>query len=154
MDSTQFSKRIKYLVDHLEDGNNSRFASKIGCNESVIRNYKNGGVPRGDIIVKIAEIYGVSTEWLLLGIGDIFIEYSINHQEIHGDNNIVTGNNSRISSKNQDTHTSKDNIHRIEELARQIEELKETIKAKDALLLKREQRIEQLTDAILQKMQE
>lgn len=154
MDADQFAKRIAYLVDRLENGNNSRFASKIGCNESVIRNYKTGSIPRGDIVAKIAEVYGVSADWLLLGNGDVFTKHTINNQAIHGNNNIVAGNGSKINNKSQRGYTSDDNNIYIDELKQQIKELKDIISTKDAQIAKKEERIDQLTDAILYKLSE
>lgn len=67
------SNRIKELVNHFADGNNSKFASIIGTSEANIRNYINGRMPKFEIISSIATLFEINYEWLLTGKGDMLI---------------------------------------------------------------------------------
>lgn len=73
------SLRINELIDKLFDGNNSKFAEKLGINEANVRNYRKGTLPKIDFIVKIYENIEFNFDWLLTGKGDILgNEYKIN----------------------------------------------------------------------------
>jgi phage repressor protein C with HTH and peptisase S24 domain len=65
--------RIKQLVDHFANGNNSEFGNLIGVNEANIRNYINGTEPKFSILEKIAKKFEINFEWLLLGIEPMII---------------------------------------------------------------------------------
>lgn len=46
----------------------SRAATELGINRSNVTNWKNGGyTPRGDTLQKIADYFGVTTDFLLTG---------------------------------------------------------------------------------------
>ncbi|SQA93282.1 LexA family transcriptional regulator [Capnocytophaga ochracea] len=61
--------RIKELVDHFSNGNNSDFANKLGVNEANIRNYIAGTEPKFNVLEKIVTAFEVNYEWLLTGKG-------------------------------------------------------------------------------------
>lgn len=61
--------RIKELVDHFSNGNNSDFANKLGVNEANIRNYIAGTEPKFNVLEKIVTTFEVNYEWLLTGKG-------------------------------------------------------------------------------------
>ncbi|WP_338731732.1 helix-turn-helix domain-containing protein [Mangrovimonas cancribranchiae] len=63
--------RIKELVEHFSDGNNSDFAKKLGVNEANIRNYINKTEPKYSFLEKIARTFEINYEWLLLGNGSM-----------------------------------------------------------------------------------
>ncbi|MBS7231709.1 hypothetical protein KHA90_11795 [Flavobacterium psychroterrae] len=65
------SIRINELIEKLFDGNNSKFAKKIGINEANIRNYRKGTLPKVDFIIKIYENIEFNFEWLLTGKGEM-----------------------------------------------------------------------------------
>lgn len=65
------SLRINMLIDELFEGNNSKFAQKIGINEANVRNYRKGTLPKIDFIVKIYENIEFNFDWLLTGKGEM-----------------------------------------------------------------------------------
>lgn len=65
------SLRINELIDKLFDGNNSKFAQKLGINEANVRNYRKGTLPKIDFIIKIYENIEFNFDWLLTGKGEI-----------------------------------------------------------------------------------
>lgn len=68
--STIYS-RIKELVDYYCDGNNSKFATRVGSSEANIRNYIAGRQPKFDFISSIAQEFEINYEWLLTGRGSM-----------------------------------------------------------------------------------
>ncbi|RUT67756.1 hypothetical protein D0817_24650 [Flavobacterium cupreum] len=67
------SLRINELIEKLFDGNNSKFAKKLGVNEANVRNYRKGTLPKIDFIIKIYENIEFNFDWLLTGKGEILI---------------------------------------------------------------------------------
>ena len=65
------SLRINELIEKLFDGNNSKFAQKLGINEANVRNYRKGTLPKIDFIIKIYENIEFNFDWLLTGKGEI-----------------------------------------------------------------------------------
>ena len=66
----KFYERILQLVDYYGDGNTTFFANFINCSESNIRSWKNGTLPKLDMLQKIAKnCEKVSLDWLLIGEG-------------------------------------------------------------------------------------
>ena len=66
---TTINDRIKILVDHFSDGNNSKFASEIGVSEANIRNYISKTEPKFSALEKIVKKFEINYEWLLTGQG-------------------------------------------------------------------------------------
>ena len=65
------SLRINELIDILFEGNNSKFAQKLGINEANVRNYRKGTLPKIDFIIKIYENIEFNFDWLLTGKGEM-----------------------------------------------------------------------------------
>ena len=65
------SNRIKEIVSYFCDGNNSKFALKIGTSEANIRNYIAGRQPKFEVLSSIASHFEINYEWLLTGKGDM-----------------------------------------------------------------------------------
>lgn len=64
--------RIKQLVLHFTEGNNSKFAALVGSSEANIRNYIAGSsIPKYDFIYKVCEKLEISYEWFILGHGSM-----------------------------------------------------------------------------------
>lgn len=63
--------RIKTLISHFTNGNNSEFGQMIGVNEANVRSYVKGTEPKFNVIQKIAERFEINYEWLLLGKGEM-----------------------------------------------------------------------------------
>ncbi len=65
-DSTRlaiFGERLRRLLDK-KDMKQKDLADKLGLNESTVSNYVNGRVPGHEIVGRIADIFGVSTDYL------------------------------------------------------------------------------------------
>ncbi len=68
---SDISSRIKELVEHFAEGNNSRFAKLTGTSEANIRNYINGRQPKFDFLSAVADKFEINYEWLFTGVGEI-----------------------------------------------------------------------------------
>ena len=63
-----FQKTLKFLMSKSYMSNYA-LAKKIGTSESTIANWLNGtATPKMDSIIKMAELFNVSTDYLLLGV--------------------------------------------------------------------------------------
>lgn len=61
-----FWDRIQFILD--KRGMTALSLSQsVGLSQSAITNYKNGSYPKADIAVKIAQLLGVSVEYLVTG---------------------------------------------------------------------------------------
>lgn len=65
------NERIKTLVAHFTDGNNSLFANKLGVSEANIRNYISKTEPKYSVLEKIVNTFEINYEWLLTGNGEM-----------------------------------------------------------------------------------
>ncbi|WP_312312213.1 S24 family peptidase [Empedobacter brevis] len=65
------NERIKTLVMHFTEGNNSMFANKLGVSEANIRNYIAKTEPKYSILEKIVNTFEINYEWLLTGNGEM-----------------------------------------------------------------------------------
>ncbi|MCY1635769.1 S24 family peptidase [Marinifilum sp. D737] len=80
---SNISERIKELVSYFCDGNNSKFAVKVGTSEANIRNYIAGRQPKFEVLSSIANHFEINYEWLLTGKGDMLqADLSIDSDEI------------------------------------------------------------------------
>ena len=50
------------------------FAKKIGVHLTTVQLYESGNIPKGDVLQRIKEKFGVSIDWLLTGEGEPFID--------------------------------------------------------------------------------
>lgn len=61
-----FWDRIQFLLD--KKGMTAiALSQSVGLSQGAITNYKNGGFPKADIAVRIAQTLGVSVEYLVTG---------------------------------------------------------------------------------------
>jgi len=65
------NERIKSLVLHFTDGNNTLFANKLGISEANIRNYIAKTEPKYSVLEKIVNTFEINYEWLLTGKGEM-----------------------------------------------------------------------------------
>ena len=68
--SKEFSLRLAQAFDH---GKMSDIARRIGVPHATVRNYFHGRLPAPEVLIKIAYETNVSLNWLLTGIGDMFL---------------------------------------------------------------------------------
>ena len=66
----EFSARLALAFDHAKM---SDIARRIGVPHATIRNYFHGRLPAPEVLIKIASETNVSLNWLLMGVGDIFL---------------------------------------------------------------------------------
>ena len=66
----EFSARLAQAFDHAKM---SEIARRIGVPHATIRNYFHGRLPAPEVLIKIAGETNVSLNWLLTGVGDIFL---------------------------------------------------------------------------------
>ncbi|HEY2865930.1 MAG TPA: helix-turn-helix domain-containing protein [Pyrinomonadaceae bacterium] len=66
----EFSARLAQAFDHAKM---SDIARRIGVPHATIRNYFHGRLPAPEVLIKIASETNVSLNWLLMGVGDIFL---------------------------------------------------------------------------------
>lgn len=71
MIKSTIGERIQQLITEFSDGVNSKFAKEIGVNESNIRSYISGTLPKYDVLSIIAEKFAINCEWLLTGKGSM-----------------------------------------------------------------------------------
>ena len=70
------SKRVVFLIDHYDDGTQSKFAERINVSGGIIsRIVKDGIDPGGKVLLSIVEcLPEVNTEWLFKNRGEPFIQ--------------------------------------------------------------------------------
>jgi transcriptional regulator with XRE-family HTH domain len=68
-------ERIKLLVDRFASGKYTVFARNSGIPVSTFKNYVDGSSnPTSEHLKKIASVFGVNLNWLILGEGGPFVE--------------------------------------------------------------------------------
>jgi transcriptional regulator with XRE-family HTH domain len=65
-----FSERLAQAFDYARM---SDIARRIGVPHATVRNYFHGRMPAPEVLIKIAEETNVSLNWLLTGVGDMFL---------------------------------------------------------------------------------
>jgi len=65
-----FSRRLAEAFDHAKM---SEIARRIGVPHATVRNYFHGRMPAPEVLIKIAEETNVSLNWLLTGVGEMFL---------------------------------------------------------------------------------
>lgn len=69
-------ERIKFLVDRLAGGKYTNFSKNCGIPVSTFKTYVDGpSNPTSAHLSKIATVYRVNLNWLILGEGEPFIEF-------------------------------------------------------------------------------
>lgn len=116
----EISLRIRQIIHELTGGNKTEFGRMVGENEAKIRSYTNESgnisMPSAEFISKIIEKTNYSANWILLGLGEKYVE---NTQKIE-----VTGNNSYLVDKLiETTRELKDKDVIIKELKNKINKL-------------------------------
>ena len=66
----RFTDRLKMAFDN---ASMAEIARRIGVPHATIRNYFHGRMPAPEVLIKIAEHTGVSLNWLLAGLGPMYI---------------------------------------------------------------------------------
>lgn len=62
--------------------NQTDFGRKLGVSRSVILNIELEKVPPKDIMIDhIREVFNVNEDWLINGVGDVFIDVNLNKNE-------------------------------------------------------------------------
>lgn len=74
----------------------SSLVKTLGLSTSKVTAWKNGSVPKGETLVKIADYFNVSVDYLL-GRTSTFSDIN-SHNTISGDNNII-GNGNSVGEK-------------------------------------------------------
>ena len=115
MDS--FSKRLKELRQKLNITQND-FAKACDVKLTAISKYETGLVKPGfDMLYKIASVYNVNLNWLILGIGEIFVQTVAlkngTNENILSVTREITSNNQNFTIKSYEK-TIKDNTSDIE----------------------------------------
>ncbi|VFQ42465.1 XRE family transcriptional regulator [Desulfoluna butyratoxydans] len=64
----EFGDRLKMSREKL-GLSQAGLGKKIGVTTTTVQNYEYGGSPKGDVLVRMAEVLGCSLDWLLLGQG-------------------------------------------------------------------------------------
>jgi hypothetical protein len=78
-------KRIKFLVDSLASSKYTVFAKTCGIPVSTFKTYIDGPTnPTSGHLKKIASVYRVNLNWLILGEGEPFIEVDAQEGEATG----------------------------------------------------------------------
>lgn len=108
------SLRINELIEKLFEGNNSKFAHKIGINEANVRNYRKGTLPKIDFIIKIYENIEFNFDWFLTGRGDILKENTLqNDDEKYRPNELIIAKNEIIELLKQENQRLKNEISEL-----------------------------------------
>jgi len=66
----EFSKRLALAFDNARM---SDIARRIGVPHATVRNYFHGRMPAPEVLIKIADETNVSLNWLLTGVGEMFL---------------------------------------------------------------------------------
>jgi transcriptional regulator with XRE-family HTH domain len=66
----EFSQRMAQAFDYAKM---SEIARRIGVPHATVRNYFHGRMPAPEVLIKIADETNVSLNWLLTGVGDMFL---------------------------------------------------------------------------------
>jgi transcriptional regulator with XRE-family HTH domain len=66
----EFSERMAQAFDYARM---SDIARRLGVPHATVRNYFHGRMPAPEVLIKIADQTNVSLNWLLTGVGDMFL---------------------------------------------------------------------------------
>ena len=83
----EISGRINQVITHFADGNVSKFSRMIGVIPDTVTTYlgKKGVIrmPGAEFISKMVDILGISSEWILLGKGEMIKENNYQVTQIY-----------------------------------------------------------------------
>lgn len=117
--NSTIGERIKELVNHFANGNNSQFAKMVNVNEANIRSYYNGTLPKFDVLSNIATTFEINCEWLLTGKGNMLIESGVENINTSL-KTVPLVENLTQSNETKDPHTTELLIDKIEAQAKTI----------------------------------
>ncbi len=66
----EFAERLRLLRDQ-RGLNNLELAKAVGLSHVSIGNFLNGQLPKSEHLVRLADFFGVSTDWLLGGDAEV-----------------------------------------------------------------------------------
>lgn len=95
------SERIKLVRGKISQ---ESFGEKVGVSQSAVQLYEKGHIPKGDVLKRISETFGVSVDWLLFGdeppssskhrfsgeTGEIYLAGKSAEKEIEGESFKIT----------------------------------------------------------------
>lgn len=119
------NQRVKFLRQNLKLSQ-SEFANTLGCTQGNITNIERTEGGRGvsmDMVQKIAEVYNVSTDWLIKGEGEPF-------PKTGGKSNpgimfLNSGSSQQVPVDKRDPGYTTQLENEVDELRKQMKELKE-----------------------------
>ena len=83
----KFNERFSYLMDKVLKLSSNALGTSLGANISSILRYRNGqNSPNIEFVEKLCKHYGISSNWLLLGIGPVKISDLI----LNANNNVAS----------------------------------------------------------------
>ena len=68
------TSRLIKIIEEFSNGNQADFAKMCGIPPSTLHGYVKGKIPKSEYLVRIFEECGVSTTWLLTGIGPKYLD--------------------------------------------------------------------------------
>lgn len=125
---SELSERVQEMVNYFSGGVVKRFAREVDTNEANIRNYIKGGSPRFEFLQAVISRFGVSSDWLVMGTGEMLTQKGKEEQE-------------KVPPCEADLKLSQ---AKIEELLRILEHKDALIKEKDNRIADKEQFIDLL----------
>lgn len=110
------NERFKVIINSMFNGNNALFAKSIGVSPTVIQNVvgTRGGKPSFDVIAKTCAIENISSDWVVLGIGDM-ITNDASAKTPTSDDTTVTALGNIISRQGEEIGRLKERIRQLEE---------------------------------------
>lgn len=88
-------------------------AKQVGVSSSTVTSWKNGGIPNGETLLKLADYLGVSVDYLL-GRTDNQNGYSNNN--LSNSENIAFGENAEVNGNSKLDGISKEMLNEFEKL--------------------------------------
>lgn len=87
-----------YNVCRLNNTSPNAVCAELGLSTATATHWKNGTLPKADVLVRIADYFGVSVDYIL---GRTSTTTEINSRNTISGNNNIIGNNSQISIKDE-----------------------------------------------------
>ncbi len=66
---------VERLNKAFENDTMADVARRLGIPHATVRNYYQGRMPASEVLIKIAYETGVSLNWLLMGVGDMYVAH-------------------------------------------------------------------------------
>lgn len=100
-------------------------AMQLNISKSNVTNWKNGTIPNGDIVTRLSEILGVTTDFLLKGTDD----QSVFNNMINNSNNVEVN-----SIKTENTYNNAEK-HELSEMTQELINIFENLPYKERIKL-------------------